>query len=235
LSSRERESAQSPAHVHSKRRCLGLLILTLALASCSSIPLDQSPVGTPQLKIGDRWTTRVVDLWKNEVVETFEQTVASVDGESVVLERKTLSASGHPGPPGQDRVNAATWTVYTPTLTEGREVTLSFPLYVGKTWAYEYKTIDSSGSSTLQSRSAKVEAWEVVSVPAGMYKALKVVVDGRWRAYVRDAMYTGKVTDTLWYVPEAKRWVKREFIDRAPEGRIGEQRRYELMRVELEQ
>jgi hypothetical protein len=212
-----------------------MLIVVLATAACSSIPLDQTPVGRPQLSLDDRWTTRVVDLWRNEVVETFEQRVAGIDGDRIVLERKTLSHTGaHPVPPGEDIVDGATWTLLTAAITEGHEVTLAFPLYVGKTWNYEYRIADSHGSNTLQSRSAKVEAWEVVIVPAGTFKALKVVVDGRWRAFVRDAMFTGKVTDTLWYSPEAKRWVKREYIDRAPEGRIGEQRRYELTEMELQ-
>jgi len=209
-------------------------MMLAATAACSSIPLDQAPVGPPPLSVGDRWTTRIVDLWKNEVIETFEHTVASIDGNSVLLERKTLSHAGHPPGPGTDRADGATWTVLAPGIVEGREVTLSFPLFIGKTWDYEYKTRDASGDTTLQSRSARVEAWELVTVPAGTFKALKVVVDGRWRASIRDAVYTGKVNETLWYAPDAKHWVKHEYTDRGHEGRITEQRRYDLMQVELQ-
>lgn len=218
-----------------RRSLPGVLTAVVAAAACSSISLDQSPVGKPQLTVGDRWTTRAIDLWKNEEIETFEQTVTSVDGDSVSLERKTLSSrSGRPGMPSEDRIDAATWTLLTPRIIEGREALLAFPLYVGKTWEYEYKTVESNGSQTLQSRRAKVEAWEVVTTSAGMFKALKVVVDGRWRAHLGDAVFTGKVTETLWYSPEAKRWVKREWVDRTHEGRIADQVRSEVTHLELQ-
>ena len=212
-----------------------MLTLAVAAVACSSISLEQSVVGPPPLLVGDRWTTRTIDLWKNEVTETIEQRVASVNDDTVLLERTTLSsASGRPSPPSTDQVDAATWTVRTGRIIEGKEVVFAFPLFVGKTWEYEYVSVDSSGNKTLQSRTAKVEAWEVVTVPAGMFKALKVVVDGRWRARVGDAMATGKVDETLWYSPEAKRWVRREWINRTPEGRIADQVRNELTQVELQ-
>ena len=43
-----------------------------------------------------------------------------------------------------------------------------------------------------------------------------------------------QVFPALWYAPDAKRWVKHEYIDRGPEGRVVEQRRYDLMQVELQ-
>jgi len=231
-----REQGAAPLESVLRRRdLLGVLVAAVAVAACSSIALDQSPIGKPQLTVGDRWTTRAIDLWKNEVAETFEQTVASIDGDSISLERKTLSSrSAQPSGPSEDRIDGATWTLLDTGIIEGKEVALAFPLYVGKTWEYEYKTVDSNGNRTLQSRSAKVEAWEVTIVPGGTFKALKVVVDGRWRAYVGDAMATGKVTETLWYSPDAKRWVKREFVSRTPEGRITDQFRNELTHLELQ-
>ncbi len=151
------------------------------------------------------------------------------------LERKTLShMSGRTGTAGTDRYDGATWTAVDPTVVDGRVVTLAFPLFVGKTWQYEYTVVEPNGSRTLQTRDAKVETWEVVHVPAGMFNALKVVVDGRWRGHVRDAVYTGKVTETLWYAPDAKRWIKREVISRTPEGGVTDQSRDELVRVALE-
>ena len=73
-----------------------------------------------------------------------------------------------------------------------------------------------------------------VTVPAGTFNALKIVTDGRWRGHARDAIFTGKVTETLWYSPDAKRWIMREVISRTPEGSITEQFRDELVRMALE-
>jgi hypothetical protein len=218
------------------RALLGMLLVVAAATACSSsIPLNQSPIGKPRWTIGDRWMMKTVDLWKKTDVETFEQSVAAVEGDSVWLERKTLShVSGRTGSAGTDRYDGATWTAVDPAVVEGKVLTLAFPLFVGKTWEYEYTAVDASGNRTLQTRNAKVETWEVVAVPAGTFNALKVVVDGRWRAPIRDAMFTGKVTETLWYSPEAKRWVKREVTSRTPEGGITDQFRDELVRIALE-
>ncbi len=212
-----------------------LAVLVVAAACSSPIPLNQPIIDKPRWAVGDRWMMKSVDLWKNAEIETFEQSVATVDGDSVWLERKILShMSGRTGNVGTDRYDGATWTPVDPTIVDGRVVLLSFPLFIGKTWEYEYTAVEANGNRTLQTRTAKVESWDIVTVPAGTFNALRVVVDGRWRAHIRDAMFTGKVNETLWYSPDAKRWIRREVISRTPEGGVTDQVRDELVRMALQ-
>ena len=213
-----------------RRDLLGVLAVVFAAAACSSISLDQSPVTKPQFTVGDRWTMRTIDLWKNEETVSIEQRVASVNGDIFSVEERMKS----PARGASSNVGATEWTLLEGAAVEGRLVDLPFPLYVGKTWQYEYKTVDSNGRETLQSGTAKVEGWEVVTVAAGTFKALKVDVEGRSRTYMPDGIVTGKVNETLWYSPEAKRWVKRESFNRTLEGRIVDQVRNELMQLELQ-
>jgi hypothetical protein len=101
---------------------------------------------------------------------------------------------------------------------------------VGNTWDYDFKTKNEAGEITTQSRTAKVEAWEDVTVPAGKFNALKVVHNGRWSRL----NYSGTVTETFWYSPDAKWWVKREFIDRRPNGATWNQSRNEMTEIQVQ-
>jgi hypothetical protein len=114
-------------------------------------------------------------------------------------------------------------------------VTFLFPLDVGKTWEYEFKWKNPYGGDLGTTRmSAKVERWEDVATTAGTFKALKVVHDGGWSSTYNGEMMAGPRRETLWYAPEAKRWVKREYHDRGASGRTIQNVRDELVALELQ-
>ena len=53
-----------------------------------------------------------------------------------------------------------------------------------------------------------VTGWETVTVPAGTFRALKVIQKGVWRRLDNGSSHVQEIA--FWYVPEVKRWVKLE-------------------------
>ena len=202
------------------------------VATVQSFAQNPAQIGKPELKIGDRWVFRVLDLWKNEETETYERRITGVDGDNINLDRTTLSSTTDQvvGRPSKQQANAATWTVVNKQRIEGNYIRFAFPLEVGKTWEYRYKFRLPNGEEVTHERRAKVEGWEEVRVPAGTFKALKVVHSGSWSS----ASARGTATETLWYAPGIKYPVRREFIELRWDGRLRVQTRTELTQVELQ-
>lgn len=76
---------------------------------------------------------------------------------------------------------------------------LRFPLFVGKEWSHDYTNIRKTDTVD-RSKRAKVEAYEKVTVPAGVFWAFLIEasnqrLDREYPAY-----------ETYWYAPEVK-WV----------------------------
>jgi hypothetical protein len=117
-------------------------------------------------------------------------------------------------------------------LIEGKFVAIAFPIELGKSWQYEFKTSGANGD-TSQVRKAKAASWEEVRVPAGTFKALKIVHDGSWARVEIGRHFSGVVTETTWYSPEVKRLIKREYLDRTPGGGIWDHSVTELVSFEL--
>jgi len=211
-------------------------LLAVAIAIMASARVGaQGSVEKPSLSAGDRWTYKVTDVQKGAETSTFEARVTVVAGDTVELQRTTLTAADSKGV-GQavtDKVDLATWTPANPRMVDGKFVTIAFPIEVGKTWEYEYKTRAPNGFETSHQRKAKVEGWEEVRVPAGNFKVLRIVHDGRWTRTETNRTYSGVVTDTLWYSPEVRRFVKREYQDRTSGGRTWDHSMFELVSFEL--
>ena len=90
-----------------------------------------------------------------------------------------------------------------------------FPLEVGKTWQRDVEfsntqTPDKQVNARLEGR---VVGWESVTVPAGTFRALKIVVSGWYRASSLDGQWRGRIEDTLWYAPEVRNAVRYEYKD----------------------
>ena len=213
---------------------VSLLAVAIAIAASTGVGA-QGPVEKPSLNVGDRWTYKITDMQKGAESSTFEARVTAVAGDTVRLQRTTLTS---PDPKAVDQtatdsVDIATWTPANPRIVDGKFVMIAFPIDAGKSWEYEYKIRAANGFETTHERKAKVEGWEEVRVPAGSFKALKIVHDGRWTRIEVDRKYSGVLTDTIWYSPEVKRFVKREYQDRTGGGRTWDHTMFELVSFEL--
>ena len=59
-------------------------------------------------------------------------------------------------------------------------------------------------------RTATVEGWETVRVPAGEFRALRVLNEGSRRVHRKDGEFYESVRELVWYSPQAKSYVRRE-------------------------
>ena len=169
---------------------------------------EHKPVVAPEVKAGDRWVYRRVDYASGKPRDTYrlEVTFAGNDAIQAVM-------SGW-GAPESDVTYTAEWNDVVShrgvvNLREKGE--LQFPLYVGATYklAWELENPRFNRRSGRHERTVNVVGWESVTVPAGTFRALKVVAEGTHRTFLGYSIASpGAVKDTYWYVPQVKRWVK---------------------------
>jgi hypothetical protein len=151
-------------------------------------------------KVGDEWRwegasypmySRVV-----EVLDSGSVVEANVDlwcwqGCRYIRDRKGMATSG---------VNDKGEPVYVMGLNQ-----LDFPLKVGKEWTQRLDLRQvSDGAMRPYDNRWKVEAFEVVTVKAGTFKAFRIT----WRQDNRGE-HTWSGTWSLWWSPEVKAYVKR--------------------------
>jgi hypothetical protein len=110
---------------------------------------------------------------------------------------------------------------------------LKFPLNVGKTWTFSYEFQSKASTVVEVKQTATVKGWETVTVPAGTFRALRVEHAGWYSAREGSAMWTGRITETFWYAPAARRIVAQEYRDTTGSGEAYDQRRDELVAMQL--
>lgn len=188
------------------RKCFFLSFLTFLFAYpvfAAETPFGAQPgamtaeVGFPA--VGTKWVGRIIPQKGPTVTLTY--TVI----EDSVFESKPV----HRIVGGADTYlyDVATGNM-TATLRQGKEVTsttphdgtLSWPLYLGKTWTATYTYNDRLQGMTVGPVNSeyRVVAYENVTVPAGTWKAFKIESEAPSSAF-----------STVWYVPDIKLIVKR--------------------------
>jgi len=85
---------------------------------------------------------------------------------------------------------------------------VQFPLTIGR--EYKYSNVWSNGNGRAD-YNAKVVRYEKVNVTAGEFDAYRIELDGWWKDTVHS--YSGRAVITLWYSPEVKRIIKRDYTD----------------------
>jgi hypothetical protein len=95
--------------------------------------------------------------------------------------------------------------------------TYSFPLEIGKTWEKEVTfTRNFDDRKVVSQLRGEVIGREKVSVPAGTFDALKIVVKGSYNGWMGSAgggRWSGQQSEIRWYAPEVKNFVKSTYED----------------------
>lgn len=172
----------------------------LLIAVCATVSLVASAataqprtVDVPELKVGDSW------LYKRARGDEFITRVIEVGPLGFVTDSPT-----HPGAKFYRDLHR-TITKIEGTLTEGSPKNLigwkwlDFPLSPGKKFKYQVE-----GATAPFSMEVKVVKWEKMSVPAGVFEALRI--DG---CYFNEASRWYGCGQEWWYAPEVKGFVKR--------------------------
>ena len=202
------------------------------LFSCVCAAQPAAPVERPAVKIGDRWTYRRFDYDANQPRGSYELRV-------VLVERGLILVVGtQKGKEGEsDTTFTADWNAVT---TSGRVFNphtgwFRFPLQVGATYGAKFDVMfpKKEGAEARNERTVKVVGWEEVVVPAGRFRALKIVAEGTFQRLDNPSAF-GTSRNVIWYVPEIRRWAKFTLENR-PKGRgKGEHSGEELVEYHLQ-
>ncbi len=161
--------------------------------------------------VGDSWTYRHIDGWKNAVQKQITYQVTEVSGslirESVTLDNGqggTLAYGKEPMALGV-KYQGVEKTEFAPYLTA------FLPLKEGERWnEIPFKPAPSYGSAKPWRLKGRVVGEETVTVPAGKFRAIKVELTGTRDTEVTSRAAPNAVEHTLWYVPAIKRVVRQE-------------------------
>jgi hypothetical protein len=177
---------------------------------------DETPVAdgsqianAPMDNLGDRWVPEVIDHQDPKLSYRAERIVTAVGEDRIVTSVRTL---------GKDYVRNVEyngqWAVAASYLRSGATTSfspvlpyLSFPAQPGKSWDVRVVETDATGGQKLHEVHAKMESWEMVQVPAGTFRALKVVLIDD---ISKDGVLVQQGKDVSWYAPDVKRTVKTE-------------------------
>jgi hypothetical protein len=200
-----------------------VMVALLFLFSCATAPPKGPPadykgpiVERPELTVGDYWvqqTKRGTEKWVF-VEEKNGELVFEIDGTKARAYTNLNLGT----------LRRVTWdgkvTYRTDTPTDGFE----FPIWVGKRWhALQSITSPRDSQSYLISFEYSVEECKAVAVPAGTFKAFRIV--RTWKRVGRELSEGPVPTETVfWYAPSAKTKVKiegpdpRELVEYAVSG-----------------
>lgn len=203
------------------RRAAALLAcLTLFAEFCAAQPAEVAD--KPDIRPGDWWIYRRINYITNQTVDTYDLQVTYASGD-VILGVVTPHKDGEGAPrvagvptftkrEGQtDGVWTSEWNVVSSpdgAVYKTHSGTYRFPLRSGMRYESQYEFHrPREGARGQRGRHAiHVGDWEMVTVPAGTFRALKVEERG---PYVN--LHDGKGgvdIFTCWYSPEVKRPVK---------------------------
>lgn len=191
-------------------------------------------VNKPALAAGENWIYRRINLWNDSEIERFRQDLLGGVGDrlSVLWTISVAEDNQRRGSVTHEYLDAATLAFFDPKM-EDRHIPLQFPLYPGKRWQFQYKYNPASGGKLKIEQSAVVEGWEDVKVPAGTFRALKVVHTGQYAATDYLFNWNGAIYETYWYAPAAKRVVRMEYRDTTGSGSQWDHWRDELIEMNL--
>jgi hypothetical protein len=188
-----------------------LLIATGVAAQQTSLRIDG-----PGVKVGDTWMYNTLNGWTGELDYVSVNTVKEIAKDGILMESTPLS--GEPVSKVRRTRDFNLVSIDAPGFTQRAlpyYPNYAFPLEVGKTWQSEVdlnstKLPDKRVKARLE---GKVIGWESVTVPAGTFRALKIVVTGWYRASSLDGSWGGRIEDALWYAPEVRNAVRYEYRD----------------------
>jgi hypothetical protein len=190
-------------------RPLAALLFALPLLAAAQVP-------RPDVKVGDSWTYRRMDYDANQPRGIY--TMRVVFAERGVIQAVSLYGRKE----GEvDTTYTADWNAVS---TVGRVFYphtgwLRFPLQIGDAYKASFESITpKKGGNARHEREVKVVGWEEVVVPAGKFRALKIVSEGHFQR-IDNTFISGSSRNVIWYVPEVKRWVKITLENRPTTGR----------------
>lgn len=176
----------------------------------------RTPVAAPEHKVGDTWVYNKIDGWTGALEFVVVSSVKDFSPRGAVLEAVV------PGSTMVTRMQRDAGFNLVRTENPNGVQTVSpfypsyaFPLAIGKTWAQKVSFAytaqpDKDVTAWFEGR---VVGWELVTVPAGTFDAVRIELKANYRASSGVGNWNGTITDRLWYAPEVRNAVKYEYQD----------------------
>jgi hypothetical protein len=211
------------------------VIAFVMLINLSSFVLaeDKKTVEAPIIKVGDSYKFEIENISNTKLSYVASREVTAIDGNRMTVvttnEKSGSKRSNYydltwgylgSGADGKDGVS------FTPALKY-----LNFPLSVGKKWtAQSVETDNKTKHQRYHTINGIVESWEKITVPAGEFDALKIVL----QTEVKDGDKVNVGTDVSWYVPALKRSIKSELTGKDASTGIEEKKNIRLLSYHVE-
>ncbi len=176
-----------------------------------------SEVTSPDIKVGDVFIIESTNPSHPENNSKTERTVVSTEGG--VIEVAVINLSSKSGKKRVLKFNNE-WNLIATRNADNSGLDYSpplkyfgFPLSPGKSWQQtSTETNIKTGAIRKHKISGVVGDWEDITVPAGTFHAIKIILNTEVVSPITGEKSTG--TDTSWYAPNAKRSVKSEVTSR---------------------
>ena len=212
-----------------------LVCILFASAGLLAAAAQAQSVSAPAAEEGNTWEFQTLDLWSGKMTSRMTRKTIGVAGEYARMLYETTEV-GKTGEFIKPRVNEGTMRadLNSNVMYRGEKqerTTYKWPLEPGKKWTYQIKEDLplAANASTPQviTNTTEVEAkgWEPVEVPAGKFKALKLVYKNSWST--ENPVSKGIGISTSWYCPDIKTVVQSTFesfeADGSPQTRTKSQ------------
>jgi hypothetical protein len=171
-------------------------------------PAAAQTADRPQISVGESWDYSFRDSRNSRTDCTYALTVTAVTADTISIDMQNPRHCNI-GALAESTVYDKDFNLMYAGMTPYR--TNAFPLAVGKQWSQQFAYNTEANTPVHNDVTAKVVAIEKVTVPAGIFDAYKVVVERKYQSqYV-----SGTITETRWYAPQAKNYVRRISVDSA--------------------
>ena len=199
---------------------LKISFLALFLVAGASWGQDlPATVDKPAFKLGDYWVYNKLDGMSGRLIDVTSEELIKMD------------ASGYRLTGTEGFGTFVTTVVRNPDFNKMREEGdkkyiyqtkpfyphYSFPLSKGKSWKQRVELTWSTVSDVkimFDGLESKVLGWEMVTVPAGTFWALKIESTGWNNGKNSDVQWAGKVTEAQWFAPDARNVVRTEYLEK---------------------
>ena len=188
----------------------------VASLSAIAIAADDDGVKAPYIEVGDCWSYSGNNLaYGGARIDNYELCVTHIDKvKDVILAVATVKDGGRE----IDLSFGSDWswsTGITGLIATPSIHFLRFPIRVGDrySFAYQFRNAVMGGVQGEAEVNMEVMGWEEVVVPAGRFRALKIVGQTAITRYDNSGNPYGRGKITIWYVPEVGRHVKHVYED----------------------
>ena len=207
---REAEGAVRRARDEAAAREVAALVASTTLPADPASQVTQANgIDAPNIRVGDQYTYETIDLIEPKLSNVALREVIGFEQGEFLLKFVNQKS-------GYTRLNrfTPTWSFAGAKVGPNESTSFSpplqyfrFPLRSGESWtAQSLETNSKTGVERNHTLTGRVEGVERISVPAGTFDAIKVVLETRTSDGTKDI--TG--TDVSWYVASVKRPVKSE-------------------------